>query len=168
MEHDIIIASELEEPFPWEDLLRTCITTALSEEGVSLPCELDVLITDNPGIHRINLEQRQVDRPTDVLSFPMFELTPGEPPADKGMLDPATERLPLGDMVLSLEQAAAQAEEYGHSVQRELGYLAVHSVLHLLGYDHLDEGEEKARMRAREEAIMETLGLPREQITTEN
>ena len=168
MEHDIIIASELEEPFPWEDLLRTCISTALSEEGVSLPCELDVLITDNPGIHRINLEQRQVDRPTDVLSFPMFELTPGEPPADKGMLDPATGRLPLGDMVLSLEQAAAQAEEYGHSVQRELGYLAVHSVLHLLGYDHLDEGEEKARMRAREEAIMETLGMPREQITTEN
>ena len=69
--------------------------------------------------------------------------------------------------MLSLEQAAAQAEEYGHSVRRELGYLAVHSVLHLLGYDHLDEGEQKARMRAREEAIMQTLGLPRDE-TTEN
>jgi probable rRNA maturation factor len=167
MEHDILIASELEEPFPYEELLRTCITAALSEEGVGLPCEVDVLITDNPGIHRINLEQRQVDRPTDVLSFPMFELTPGEPPADESLRDPATGRLALGDMVLSLEQAAAQAEEYGHSVRRELGYLAVHSVLHLLGYDHLDEGEQKARMRAREEAIMQTLGLPRDE-TTEN
>lgn len=162
MEHDIIFDSDLEEGLLCEELIRGCIVTALAEEGVSLPCEISVLVTDNRGIHEINREQRQVDRPTDVLSFPMFELTPGEPPADEALLDPATGRLPLGDMVLSLEQAAAQAEEYGHGLRRELGYLAVHSVLHLLGYDHLDEGAGKARMRRREEAIMERLGLPRE------
>ncbi len=161
MEHDIIFASELKGAFPYEALLRTCITTALEAEQVTLPCEINVLITDDPGIHQINLEQRQVDRPTDVLSFPMFELTPGEPPVEEGYLDPATGRLPLGDMVLSFERAEAQAAEFGHSVQRELGYLAVHSVLHLLGYDHMDEGEQKARMRRREEAIMNQVGMPR-------
>ena len=99
---------------------------------------------------------------TDVLSFPMFDLTAGQPPVDERLLDPATHRLPLGDMVISLERATAQAEEYGHSIQRELGYLAVHSVLHLLGYDHMDEGEQKRQMRAREEAIMNEMGVPRE------
>ena len=162
MEHDIIFDSDLEGGFQYEELIHTCIVTALAEEGVPLPCEINVLVTDNPGIREINREQRQVDRPTDVLSFPMFELTPGRPPAEEALLDPATGRLPLGDMVLSLERAAAQAEEYGHGLRRELGYLAVHSVLHLLGYDHLDEGEEKDRMRRREETIMERLGLPRE------
>lgn len=161
MEHDIIFASEQKEPFPYEALLRRCIIAALTAEGVALPCEINVLITDDQGIHQINWEQRQVDKPTDVLSFPMFELTPGQPPSEKAYLDPATGRLPLGDMAISLERAAAQAEAFGHSVQRELGYLAVHSVLHLLGYDHLDEGVQKARMRQREEAIMNQVGMPR-------
>lgn len=161
MEHDIIFASELEETFPYEEWLRTCITAALAAEQVELPCEINVLITDDPGIHQINWEQRQVDKPTDVLSFPMFELTPGNPPTSEALLDPATGRLPLGDMVISFERAVAQAEEFGHSVQRELGYLAVHSVLHLLGYDHMDEGEQKVRMRQREEAIMNQVGMPR-------
>ena len=80
---------------------------------------------------------------------------------EEGLLDPATGRLPLGDMAISYERAVAQAEEFGHSVQRELGYLAVHSVLHLLGYDHIDEGAQKARMRQREEAIMNQVGMPR-------
>lgn len=161
MEHDIIFASELEETFPYEAWLRTCITAALAAEQVELPCEINVLITDDPGIHQINWEQRQVDKPTDVLSFPMFELTPGNPPMSEALLDPATGRLPLGDMVISFERAVAQAEEFGHSVQRELGYLAVHSVLHLLGYDHMDEGEQKAQMRQHEEAIMNRVGMPR-------
>jgi probable rRNA maturation factor len=133
----------------------------LTAEQVELPCEVNVLITDDDGIHQINLEQRQVDAPTDVLSFPMFNLMPGEPPMEEGLLDPATGRLPLGDMAISYERAVAQAEEFGHSVQRELGYLAVHSVLHLLGYDHIDEGAQKARMRQREEAIMNQVGMPR-------
>lgn len=161
MVHDIILASDLEGTFPYEEWLRTCITAALAAEQVALPCEINVLITDDQEICQINWEQRQVDKPTDVLSFPMFELTPGNPPATEAFLDPATGRLPLGDMVISLERATAQAEEFGHSIQRELGYLAVHSVLHLLGYDHMDEGEQKARMRQREETIMSQVGMPR-------
>ena len=102
-----------------------------------------------------------MDRPTDVLSFPMFELEPGVPPEGEAFLDPETGRCPLGDMCISLERAAAQAEEYGHSLDRELCYLAVHSALHLLGYDHLDEGPMKRQMRAREEAILGKLGITR-------
>lgn len=139
-------------------LIRKTIRTALEAEGVAVPCEVDVLLTDDAGIHEINREQRGVDRPTDVLSFPMFEYAPGHPPADLSDADPATGLTPLGDMVISMERVKAQALEYGHSNRRELCYLVVHSVLHLLGYDHLDEGEEKARMRRREEAILARLG----------
>ena len=137
-------------------LIRRTIRTALAAEGLTAPCEVDVLLTDDDGIHEINREMRQVDRPTDVLSFPEFELTPGQEDAD-----PGTGLIPLGDMVLSMERVAAQAREYGHSKRRELSYLVTHSVLHLLGYDHLDEGPMKAQMRAREEAIMALLGLER-------
>ena len=140
--------------------IRRVIRTALAEEGVDFPCEVDVLITHDAGIHAINREMRQVDRPTDVLSFPEFDLRPGELPGAEDA-DPGTGLVPLGDMVISWEHVTAQAKEYGHSNRRELAYLTVHSVLHLLGYDHLDEGPEKARMRRREEAIMGELGLER-------
>ena len=145
-------------------LIRKAIRTVLEEEGVDLRCEVDVLLTNDEGIHAINLDMRQVDRPTDVLSFPEFEFVPGEPPTEETaaeLCDPATGLLPLGDMVLSMERVKAQADEYGHSKRRELAYLVTHSVLHLLGYDHLDEGPEKAQMRGREEAIMEKMGIPR-------
>ena len=141
-------------------LIRRTIRTALAAEGLTAPCEADVLLTDDDGIHEINREMRQVDRPTDVLSFPEFELTPGQLPGPEDA-DPGTGLIPLGDMVLSMERVAAQAREYGHSKRRELSYLVTHSVLHLLGYDHLDEGPMKAQMRAREEAIMALLGLER-------
>lgn len=141
-------------------LIRRTIRTALAAEGLTAPCEVDVLLTDDGGIHEINRELRQVDRPTDVLSFPEFELTPGQLPGPENA-DPGTGLIPLGDMVLSMERVAAQAREYGHSKRRELSYLVTHSVLHLLGYDHLDEGPMKAQMRAREEAIMALLGLER-------
>lgn len=141
-------------------LIRRTICTALAAEGLTAPCEVDVLLTDDDGIHEINREMRQVDRPTDVLSFPEFELTPGQLPGPEDA-DPGTGLIPLGDMVLSMERVAAQAREYGHSKRRELSYLVTHSVLHLLGYDHLDEGPMKAQMRAREEAIMALLGLER-------
>lgn len=141
-------------------LIRRTIRTALAAEGLTAPCEVDVLLTDDDGIHEINREMRQVDRPTDVLSFPEFELTPGQLPGLEDA-DPGTGLIPLGDMVLSMERVAAQAREYGHSKRRELSYLVTHSVLHLLGYDHLDEGPMKAQMRAREEAIMALLGLER-------
>lgn len=141
-------------------LIRRTIRTALAAEGLVAPCEVDVLLTDDDGIHEINREIRQVDRPTDVLSFPEFELTPGQLPGPEDA-DPGTGLIPLGDMVLSMERVSAQAKEYGHSKRRELSYLVTHSVLHLLGYDHLDEGPMKAQMRAREEAIMALLGLER-------
>ena len=141
-------------------LIRKAIRTALAAEGVDFACEVDVSVTSDEGIHQINLDMRGVDRPTDVLSFPVFDLVPGEFPAEEDA-DPATGLVPLGDMVISLERVHAQAKEYGHSNRRELAYLVVHSVLHLLGYDHLDEGPQKARMRSREDAIMAELGLER-------
>ena len=141
-------------------LIRKVIRTALAAEGVDFPCEVDVCVTGDEGIHQINREMRGVDRPTDVLSFPAFDLRPGELPGAEDA-DPATGLVPLGDMCLSLERVRAQAREYGHSNRRELAYLVTHSVLHLLGYDHLDEGPEKALMRQREEAIMAELGLER-------
>lgn len=141
--------------------IRKVIRTALAAEGVDFPYEVDVRITNDAGIHEINREMREVDRATDVLSFPMFELTPGELP-DEEDADPGTGLVPLGDMVISMERVTAQAKEYGHSNRRELAYLVVHSALHLLGYDHLDEGPMKARMRSREEAILAELGITRE------
>ena len=140
--------------------LRRVIRTALDAEGVEVPCEVNVLVTNDTGIRRVNVDMRGVDAPTDVLSFPMFELAPGDKPSEDDA-DPATGLVPLGDMCISLERARAQAKEYGHSNRRELAYLAVHSVLHLLGYDHLDEGPMKAQMRGREESIMSALGLER-------
>jgi len=140
--------------------IRKVIRTALEAEGVTLPCEVDVLVTSDSGIHELNLAQRGVDAPTDVLSFPALELRPGEQPTEDDA-DPGTGLVPLGDMALSYERVAAQAKEYGHSNRRELAYLVTHSVLHLLGYDHLDEGEQKALMREHEENIMDKLELTR-------
>ena len=138
--------------------IRKCIAATLEAEGVSAPCEINVLVTNDAGIHIINKESRDIDRPTDVLSFPMFELTPGQPLQDwTDYEDPATGLVPLGDMCISLERAKAQAAEFGHSVKREVGYLTIHSMLHLLGYDHLDEGPMKKQMRGREEAIASTI-----------
>lgn len=159
--HTIVLESETEE-FAHQPLLERVISAALAAEGVETPCEINVLITDDEGIHEINLEQRGVDCPTDVLSFPMFELSPGDKPGAEDA-DPATGLVPLGDMVISLERAEAQAQEYGHTPERELAYLTVHSVLHLLGYDHVDEGPMKAQMRQREEAVLEFLGIDRAQ-----
>ncbi len=161
-EHQISISTEVEgaDDEATCALIRSTIATALAQEGVEVPCEVDVLLSDDAGIHAINLDMRGVDRPTDVLSFPMFDLIAGEKP-QADWADPDSGCVPLGDMVLSLERVEAQAQEYGHSRQRELSYLVVHSVLHLLGYDHLDEGPQKAQMRAREDAIMEVVGLTR-------
>ncbi len=135
-------------------VIRRCIKKTLEAQGVQIPCEINVFVTNDKGIHSINLASRNVDKPTDVLSFPMFQLSPGELPEDwTDYLDPGTGMCPLGDMAISLERTVAQAKEFGHSIRREIGYLTIHSMLHLLGYDHLDEGEQKAQMRAREELI---------------
>ena len=125
--------------------IRSAALAVLEAEAVDGPWELSVLLTDDEGIHEINREFREVDRPTDVLSFPM------------GDTDPATGRLLLGDMVLNVDRAKAQGEEFGHGPDHEISYLTVHSVLHLLGYDHVDEGAMKRQMRTREKAIMAVL-----------
>ena len=161
MKHELIIETEVEGAEEYADLLRQVIPAALEAQGVDVPWEVDVLFTDDEGIHQINLEQRGVDRPTDVLSFPMFDLRPGELPTAEDA-DPGTGLVPLGDMVLSLERAKAQGKEFGHGTRREVAYLAVHSALHLLGYDHMDEGPMKAQMREREEAILGQLGIGRD------
>ena len=139
-------------------IIKKCINATLQAEGVTADCEINVLVTNDKGIHAINLASRQIDRPTDVLSFPMFQLEPGNPPEDwEEYEDFETGLVPLGDMCISLERAQAQAKEFGHSAKREVGYLTIHSMLHLLGYDHLDEGPMKAQMRGREEAVAATI-----------
>ena len=135
-------------------IIRKCMEETLKAEGIDADCEINVLITNDKGIHAINKASRDIDKPTDVLSFPMFQLTAGNPPSDwEDYRDPDSGLVPLGDMCISLERAIAQAAEFGHSTRREVGYLTIHSMLHLLGYDHLDEGEQKKQMRGREEAI---------------
>ena len=135
-------------------IVSECIDATLKAENINVPCEINVLITNDKGIRAINRATRSLDKATDVLSFPMFQLEAGAPPTDwSGYMDPETGICPLGDMAISLERAVAQAKTFGHSVRREVGYLTIHSMLHLLGYDHLDEGEQKAKMRCREEAI---------------
>lgn len=135
-------------------IIKRCIYGALEAEKVKVPCEINVLITDNGGIRAINAASRNIDKETDVLSFPMFQFVPGELPADwSDFIDPETGLCPLGDMAISMEKAVEQAKTFGHSTQREVGYLTIHSMLHLLGYDHLDEGQQKAQMRKREEQI---------------
>lgn len=142
--------------------LHRCITVALAEQGVNIPCEINVLVTDDEGIRAINRATRNIDRETDVLSFPMFQFTAGAFPDDASDLtDPQTGLLPLGDMCISLERARDQAKRFGNTLKREVGYLTIHSVLHLLGYDHMDEGEMKRQMRIREELIAGKLGLQR-------
>ena len=139
-------------------IISKCIEATLKAENIPVKCEINVLVTNDKGIHAINKASRDIDRPTDVLSFPMFQLEAGNPPEDwEEYIDIETDMCPLGDMCISLERAIAQAKEFGHSVRREVGYLTIHSMLHLLGYDHLDEGEQKKQMRAREEAIAATI-----------
>ncbi len=156
MKHDICISREVRNLGHNNSAacIKKAVNMALDAEGVNVPCIISVVLTDDEGIHRVNREFRDVDRPTDVLSFPMNELTPGKFDADACELDMDTGAVLLGDMMISVPRCEAQGEEFGHGYEREIMYLTVHSVLHLLGYDHVDEGEMKRQMRAREKAIM--------------
>jgi probable rRNA maturation factor len=138
-----------------EELIQKVIQGVLKQSGSHLGDEVAVSVTlvDNPTIHELNREHRNVDRPTDVLSFSQLE---GE---EMPALPPG-EALPLGDLVISLERCKEQAEEYGHSFERELGFLVAHGTLHLLGYDH-QTPEEEAEMMAKTEAVLAELGLSR-------
>lgn len=139
------------------------VRAALAHQKIETACDIYVMITDDAGIRELNREHRELDKPTDVLSFPMQELTPGEPINPSPLeIDPETGLYMLGDMVISFERAQAQAQEYGHSIERELAFLAVHSVLHLLGYDH-ERGEEDEKLQfGITEEVLESIGLKRE------
>ena len=138
-------------------LIEKAVNAALAAENISVPCEISVLLTDDEGIRALNREFREVDSATDVLSFPANEFTPGGFDPDIAERNPETGRIVLGDMALCLERAQTQGKEFGHGTKREIQYLTVHSVLHLLGYDHTDEGRMKKQMRAREKEIMERI-----------
>ncbi|MDD7267027.1 MAG: rRNA maturation RNase YbeY [Lachnospiraceae bacterium] len=128
--------------------------------------EVNVLMTDHDRMQAINLETRGIDRSTDVLSFPMLDILPGTELGEvfrenAYMADPESGCLVLGDMVLNVERVREQAEEYGHSLRRELAFLTCHSLLHLIGYDHMEE-DEKAEMEEQQRRIMVTAGISRE------
>ncbi|MBR5095317.1 MAG: rRNA maturation RNase YbeY [Oscillospiraceae bacterium] len=135
-------------------LIRQAAVMALDAERVDVTCYISVMLTDDPGIREINAQYRGVDRATDVLSFPLNELEPGAFDPDACERDLDSGAVLLGDMMISIPRCEEQGEELGHGFAREIRYLTVHSVLHLLGYDHVDEGAMKAAMRAREKAIM--------------
>lgn len=135
-------------------LMRRCCHAVLEMENFEGSAQVDISIVDNEQIQVINREHRKIDAVTDVLSFPLGE---------NGVYDinPETGAKQLGDIVISIERAQSQAQQYGHSLQREVGYLTVHSMLHLLGYDHVQGGLDAVRMREKEEAVMTSVGLPR-------
>lgn len=135
-------------------LVRRCCNAVLTFEGFTEPAEISVTFVDDERIHELNREYRNIDRSTDVLSFPLGE---------NGVYDKNLETgaCLLGDIVISVETAIRQADEYGHSLQREIGFLTVHSMLHLLGYDHVDGGIEAVHMREKEEHVLTELGLKR-------
>ena len=139
-----------------EELIRKVIECVLKEEGIKKNLDVYVTLTNNETIRKVNAEQRNIDRATDVLSFPIFDRS--EIPDLK--IEDKTEDI-LGDIIVSIEKVKEQAEEYGHSFERELAYLVTHGMLHLLGYDHIID-EEKAVMRKREEEILEILNITRE------
>jgi len=156
MEHEVYISREVIGLGHNESarLIKKAVSMALDAEGISVPCIISVMLTDDEGIQAVNRDFRGVDRATDVLSFPMNELVPGEFDEDECEHDMDSGAVLLGDMMISIPRCEEQGAEFGHGYQREIMYLTVHSVLHLLGYDHVDEGEMKKQMRAREKAIM--------------
>ncbi len=135
-------------------LIRRAVVATLAYEGFNADAEVSLTFTDNEGIRKLNREFRNIDKPTDVLSFPLTDYAGTSMPID----DP---ELSLGDIVISLERAEEQAAEFGHSFEREVAFLAVHSMLHLLGYDHVNSDEEDAQMRRRQREILESMGQGR-------
>lgn len=159
-EHNITVVNEVsgEEV---GNIIEKAVKAALEFEKVEQKCDVCIIITDDENIHELNREHREVDRPTDVLSFPMMELVPGEKMVVNPLELDESGAVMLGDIVISIDRAKAQAEEYGHSEERELCFLTVHGMLHLLGYDHeLGEEEEKLHF-SRQEEILEAMGVRR-------
>lgn len=151
--------------FDWEALLRKVVMGAMDFEPCPYEAELNILLTGNEEIHRINKEFRGIDRATDVLSFPMIEYEePGNfdhcEDETQDCFNPETGELVLGDIVISVDKVLEQAGAYGHSIERELAFLAAHSMFHLFGYDHMEE-EERLIMEERQRALLEQLGITR-------
>lgn len=143
----------------YEQLIKNVAETVLKQENFCTDCEISVVITDNENIRTLNHEFRQKDASTDVLSFPMLEFDENAKPIYDA--DDMCDSLLLGDIVISLERAKTQAEEYGHSLMREIGFLCAHSMLHLLGYDHEDDETSRLVMRKKEEKALNELNLTR-------
>lgn len=152
------LSNEQEKLAPPEDiehLIEICTAAALEEEGIDDTAEVSVTLVDNEGIRELNREHRDIDRETDVLSFPLGD--------DDGYeVDPDNDAIMLGDIVISLEKAAQQAEEYGHSYRREVAFLITHSLFHLLGYDHVNSEEKEKIMFGKQEKVLDKLGITRE------
>lgn len=142
--------------FKIRSLIKKSVSEALKQEQFIHPAEVSVSFVDNEAIHKLNLEYREKDKPTDVLSFPMWEK---DELADGSALD--GHAVMLGDIIISAEKAKSQSEEYGHSLERELCFLSVHSVLHLLGYDHETSEEDETYMKTKQEEVLTKIGLPR-------
>lgn len=152
--------------FDADETIKTVVDAALDYVGCPYECSVNVLLTDDESIREMNRDFRNTDRATDVLSFPMIDY---ETPADFSMVedapeeysDPDSGELLLGDIVISLERMEAQAEEYGHSIRREMAFLVAHSMLHLCGFDHMDD-DERAVMEEKQEEILRRLGITRD------
>lgn len=151
--------------FDYEEVIKNVVKRVVDTENCPYEVEVNILLTNNEEIHEANKDFRNIDRPTDVLSFPMVDY---DFPADfslvnespEGYLNPETDELLLGDIMVSVDKVYSQAEEYGHGIKREFAFLIAHSMLHLMGYDHIED-EERAVMEAKQEAILETLGITR-------
>lgn len=158
MKIEIFLSNEqdkLDPPQDIEKLIEDCTAAALEEEGIDDTAEVSVTFVDNEGIRALNNEHRGIDRETDVLSFPLGD--------DDGYeIDPDNDAIMLGDIVISLERAAQQAKEYGHSYRREVAFLITHSLFHLLGYDHVNSEEEEKLMFGKQEKVLDKLGITRE------
>ncbi len=153
---DISYETDIELDIPYEDIIRQMVVAALDYENCPYEAEVSVTVVDDKEIQEINKTYRNIDKATDVLSFPMYQY---EKAADFDNLDdsafnPESGELLLGDIVISAEKVTAQAKEYGHSKEREFAFLLVHSMLHLLGYDHMEE-EERLVMESKQKEILE-------------
>ena len=146
---------KLTPPDDIEQLIEMCTRAALDEEGIEDDAQVSVTLVDNDAIREINRDHRDIDRATDVLSFPLGD-------EDSFDTDPETGAILLGDIVISLERAQEQAREFGHSFRREVAFLITHSLFHLLGYDHVDSEEDEKLMFGKQDKVLEKLGITRE------
>ena len=159
----VLIENQQKEMMIREDILtliERVVNLSLQQENFEVPCEVSITLVNNESIRLINKEHRGLDKPTDVLSFPILEFIDGKMVHNIGDFDYQSNLLLLGDILLSMEMVSYQALEYGHSVEREIAFLVSHGVFHLLGYDHLEEVAEKI-MFEKQEAVLKKMGLER-------